>query len=152
MSGKVPMKETRLGLWGVSSIEDVHKIFKKLRIKGKFLDLGSGDGKVVAIASLFTDNCTGIECDKELIDISDDFKAQLGYNAKFILGDYMQHKLDDFDWLFLNPDHDLDKLEKKLLEELNGKVIVYSNIYFFKHLKIEKELSLSGITVRVYTR
>ncbi|MEA3430067.1 MAG: hypothetical protein U9R08_02240 [Nanoarchaeota archaeon] len=152
LSGKVPLKDTKLGMWGVSSADDVFEIFKKLAVNGKFMDLGSGDGKVVMIASLFCDSVSGIECDDELVKKSQEFALNLKIDANFMCDDYMNLNLSGYNWLFVNPDQELDKLEKKFVKELSGKVIVYSNLYFLKNMKIEKEFEISGIKVRVYSK
>ncbi len=47
------------------------KVFLKYKDEGKtFLDLGSGDGVVVMIASLFFKKSFGVEVDKGFFDIS----------------------------------------------------------------------------------
>jgi len=168
--GKIPIKDTKLGMWGVSSIEDVYEIFKRLDLSNStskstsksaskstsksasksFLDLGSGDGKVVLLASLFFENVFGIECDSELFNVSNDFSKKLKIKAEFKCSDYMNSSLSKYDWIFINPDHKLDELEEKLLVELNGKIIVYSNIYSFSKLKKIDEFLVNGIKVLVY--
>lgn len=148
--GDIPLRDTKLGMWGVSSAQDVFEIFQKLAIDDDFIDLGSGDGKVVLIASLFADSVSGVECDEELVNASKEFADKLGIDAEFILNDYLSLDLSGYDWLFLNPDHKLDELENKLLRELNGKVIVHSNLYQFKRLKKVNEFAVSGIKVIVY--
>lgn len=151
LSGKVPVRDTKLGMWGVSSADDVFEIFKKLAVNGRFIDLGSGDGKVVMIASQFYDSVTGVECDEELVKVSEDMSVKLKIESEFVCDDYMNIDLSQYDYLFLNPDHELDELGKKLMTELKGKVIVYSNLYKFKDLKVEKEFEVSGIKVVVYS-
>ncbi|MBW3002970.1 class I SAM-dependent methyltransferase [Candidatus Woesearchaeota archaeon] len=149
VQGKVPVKDTKLGMWGVSSADDVFEIFKKLNVHGKFLDLGSGDGKVVLVASLFCDSVTGVECDDELIKLSKEFANQLGIKAEFLLDDYMNIDLCGYDYIFINPDHELDDLSEKL-KDYKGMVVVYSNLYFLKLNKI-KEFRVSDVKVTCYS-
>ena len=58
---------TSAGYWAASDPKFLFELFRKLRLGKcrKFLDLGSGDGVVVAVASLFT-TAAGIEIDKAL--------------------------------------------------------------------------------------
>ena len=151
ITGKVPIKDTELGMWGTSSAEDVFRIFNRLAISGKFADLGSGDGKVVLIASLFCDSVAGIECDKELVSVSRRFSSNLGIKADFSLGDYMDADLSSYEWLFLSPDHPITALEDKLIKELKGRIIVYSNLYFFTRLNKVQEFESGSVKVIVYS-
>ena len=54
--GRLPMKDTGIGFWNASPSSDVFELFKKLQLQNykHLLDLGSGDGRVTLIASLFT--------------------------------------------------------------------------------------------------
>src|SRR3989338_6809376 len=98
--GRLPLKETEKGFWGISACEEVYELFKKLELSKykNFLDLGSGDGRVVLIASLFVKNSAGIEYDKELYNISLKIKEKLKIkNANFINGDYLEHDFGYYD-------------------------------------------------------
>ncbi len=83
--GKIPYYETEKGVWGISVAEYLYEFFKQINLEKykNFLDLGSGDGKVILIASLFT-KATGIEYDKKLfeksIKIRDKLKLKLYIN------------------------------------------------------------------------
>ena len=67
-SGKLPMWNTQKGFWSASIAEEVYNTFKRIDLNKfqNFLDLGSGDGKVVMIASLFCKNAEGVEVDSFL--------------------------------------------------------------------------------------
>ena len=66
--GRLPMWSTEKGFWNASIAEEVYEVFKKIKLNQfkNFLDVGSGDGKVVFIASLFCKNADGIEIDQFL--------------------------------------------------------------------------------------
>ena len=53
--GKLPLWSTEQGFFGGVIADEVYEAFKKIKLdkNTSFIDLGSGDGKVVLIASLF---------------------------------------------------------------------------------------------------
>ena len=67
-SGKLPMRSTSKGFWNAAISDEVYEAFKRIGLHKfkNFLDIGSGDGKVVLIASLFCENAEGIEIDNFL--------------------------------------------------------------------------------------
>jgi len=140
LNGKL-QRETSLGYYGSAPADAVFKFFKKIGLKGSFLDLGSGDGKVVLIASLFA-KAKGIEIDDELIKDAEKIKGKLKINASFVRGDYLDHDISSYDYIFLNPDNHFPELEKKLRKEMkkDAKLIVFGEL--FKPLNMEKEKSI----------
>lgn len=66
--GKLPMHTTEFGFWGTTNMNDAYTFFSRIRLERfkRFVDLGCGDGRIVMIASLFTD-AVGIEGDKDLV-------------------------------------------------------------------------------------
>lgn len=58
---------TSHGIWGASDLEELYQFFVRIHLEARtgFLDLGSGDGRVVFVASLFTRAC-GVEADERL--------------------------------------------------------------------------------------
>jgi protein-L-isoaspartate O-methyltransferase len=149
--GKLPLKDTGKGFWGISTADDVFHLFKSMKL-GKyrsFIDLGSGDGKVVLIASLFT-KATGIEFDSDLVGHSERIRDKLGLNAKFIKGDFLEHSLKGHDFIFINPDQQMKDLEPKLFTELKGKLVVYGPHYHPKMLKKEARFIANTTPVSVY--
>ena len=139
--GRFPMRETPLGYWGYSIGEEIVELFKAINLQqySSFVDLGSGDGKVVNLASLFT-HATGIEADRELIDKSLEVKKKFGLDkAEFIHGDFMYHTLSGYDLLFIYPDKRLTEVEEKLLKEMRGYLIVMG--LHFHPLRLKKERS-----------
>ena len=152
--GKMPLRDTEVGIWGVSISENIYEFFKKINLNKykNFLDLGSGDGKVVLIASLFT-KATGIEYDKELYDESIKIRDKLKLKCDFIQGDFLKHDFNKYDIIFINPDKGFHKgTEDKLLKELNGKLIVYNFVFAPRFLKKGKKYWFDQTPVTVYTK
>ncbi len=102
----LPYKKTKKGLWATSVTKDVYLAFRwaSLEKYRQFVDLGSGDGRVVAIASLFT-MAAGIEIDPELHWLSLQLKDALELdNVAFYLGDFQDFNLHQFDFIYMYPD------------------------------------------------
>ena len=121
------VKITKGGVWGPSDCITIFKLFKKIRLErcGSFVDLGSGDGRVVLIASLFT-KAIGFERDKELINIGERIRKKLKLKCEFRNEDYCKHDLSKYGVLFVYPDKMTNqKLKEKLLKELKGRLFVY---------------------------
>src|SRR3989344_348569 len=80
--GRLPMWSTEKGFWNASIAEEVYQAFKKIKLNKfkNFLDIGSGDGKVVLIASLFFKNAEGIEIDQFLHNKAIEIKNKLKIN------------------------------------------------------------------------
>ena len=154
--GMFPVKDTGVGYWGVSASTEIFELFKKINLH-KFkhlLDLGSGDGKAVMIASLFT-NATGVEFDPWLVDVSNDIKNKLFHiphtnRAKFIKGDFMEHDLSAYDIIFMNPDNKSLVLNDKLKSEFKGKVVVYGPHYHPEGLEKEDTFDIGGTLITIY--
>ncbi|MFC1728039.1 class I SAM-dependent methyltransferase [Nanoarchaeota archaeon] len=129
--GKKPMRDTGFGFWGCTILDEVYEFFKKINL-GKykhFLDLGSGDGRVVLIASLFT-KATGIELDKELFEKSIELNKKLGLNGEFIHDDFMGVDLSGYDFLYIFPDKCFYMaFEDKLKKELSGVLAVCNETF-----------------------
>jgi len=129
--GKLPMRDTEVGFWGTAAIGDVYELFKKIDLSRfkRFIDLGSGDGKVVMIASLFT-SAAGVEFDRELHKKAVEIRDKLGVKAELICGDFLRMDISKYDIVFINPDRAFHRgVEQKLRKELKGKLIVYNLVY-----------------------
>ena len=154
--GQLPMRDTKLGFWGVAHTNDLVEIFKKIEInKHKtFLDLGSGDGKAALIAALFGLKATGIEIDEELVKISKRFQKELNIkNAEFLCEDFLQHDISKYEIIFVNPDKEFHHgLEEKLLKELKGILIVYNVVFRPTRLKKGRTYWVNQIPATVYTK
>lgn len=157
--GRLPMGSTKVGFWGTSIVKEVYELFQKIHLKDfdHVLDLGSGDGRVVLVASLFT-KAIGIEFDEYLHSVAEYVKSQLSHiphtnRARFVNGNFYHYSLRDYDALFINPDQPLDRgLEKKLIGELNGTLIVAGHHYHPKKLQEKSKFNINGTQFITYQR
>ncbi len=153
-SGSLPMRDTGKGFWSAAISSDIFDIFKKIKLQTfrNFLDIGSGDGVVVSIASLFT-SAAGIEIDPALHKKALEMQKKLSVNARLINDDFYSHDFSRYDILFLNPDRPLHRgLEQKLLRELKGKLILYGPHFRPSQLKKEREFFVNDTMVSVYSK
>ncbi|MCX6707099.1 MAG: methyltransferase domain-containing protein [Candidatus Woesearchaeota archaeon] len=123
--------DTEKGIYGTAKCDRMYNLFNKIRLQRykSFLDLGSGDGRVVLIASLFT-NSSGIEIDRFLVEKGEKIRNKLGLKCAFIQADFTRHNFSKYDFIFINPDKEWnEKIEKKLLREFNGVLFVNNNIF-----------------------
>jgi hypothetical protein len=153
--GRLAMWSTEKGFWSASISGEVYEAFRKIGLgrTKSFIDLGSGDGKVVLIASLFCKKAAGIEIDPFLHKKAIETQKRLRIpNAAFINGDFAGHNISQYDFVFLAPDAPLERgLELKLLCELKGKLILYGNHFHPSILRKEIEFSLNGTGVCVFS-
>ena len=153
--GRLPLKDTGIGFWNAAISQEVFELFNKLKLQkySHFLDLGSGDGRVVMIASLFT-NATGIEIDRELVNKSAELQRILDIkNVNFIHKNFMEHDISGHDVVFINPDRPMYRgLEDKLLNELKGQLIVYGHHFHPTLLQKKKEFHLDANYAALYTK
>ena len=154
--GKLPLRSTELGFWNAAISDEVYDAFKQLNLQkfNNFIDLGSGDGKITLIASLFCKNAEGIESDHELHEKALEIKEKLKIkNAVFHNNDFFNHSIKDYDVVFINPDRPMERgTEEKLLNELNGKLVVHGHHFHPKNLKEEKSLLVNNMLVKMYSR
>lgn len=152
--GKLPLMDTGVGFWGGAIAEEVFEAFKKLRLHNfnSFIDLGSGDGRVVLIASLFGLKSVGMEIDDGLFRKSLEMQRKLDMpNALFYNNDFFEHSLAGYDIIFCNPDQPLERgLEKKLISEMDGKLVLYGHHFHPKNLNLEESFNINGTLVSVY--
>ena len=102
--GRLPFRSTSKGFWGGVIADEVYEAFKKIRLHDhrSFIDLGSGDGKVVLTAALFCERAVGIETDPELFRKSLEIQKKLGItNAVFYNNDFHEHSVAGFDFVFV---------------------------------------------------
>ena len=155
-SGRLPMWSTEKGFWNAAIADEVYESFKQIGLHQfkNFLDIGSGDGKIVLIASLFCQNAEGIEVDKFLhgksVEIRNKFKIN---NAVFHNKDFFLHDFSKYDALFLSPDAPLERgLENKLLREMKGKLIHYGHHFHPRFLRKDDGFLVNGNLVSLYSR
>ena len=152
--GKLPLGATEKGFWGAAVAEEVIELFENIGIKRykNLIDLGSGDGKVVLIASLFGVDAAGIEFDKDLFNKAVEIKNKFKLSCKFINSDFYETDLSEFSLIFVNPDAPFEKgLERKLLKEMKGKLVVYGEQFKPKKLNHEEQFFVHGTEVNIYT-
>ncbi|MFH1064197.1 MAG: hypothetical protein V1729_03900 [Candidatus Woesearchaeota archaeon] len=140
-------RATALGYWAASDPTQLFELFKKVRLQNfkKFLDLGSGDGIAVAVASLFTD-ASGIEIDAELHKEAKQLTSRLGLHCTLKCKDYLDEDLSAYDFIFINPDNYFHRLEKKLVEEFKGTLVIVDNIFRPLTLDTGRSLSVAGVS------
>ena len=153
--GKLPMWDTGIGFWHGSNCDEIFELFKRIKLGGykDFLDLGSGDGRVVLIASLFT-KATGIEIDRKLFEKAEEIKAGLSIkNVTFYNKNYYVHNISEHDIIFVSPDSPMHRgLETKLVGELKGMLIVNGPHFHPTLLIREKELWINDNFSAVYIK
>ena len=154
-NGKLPLWSTGKGFWGGVVANEVYEAFKKINLNknSTFIDLGSGDGKVVLTAALFCKRAVGIEIDNGLYQKSLEMQRRIGIpNALFFNNDFNDHNISDFDYVFAYPDEPMHRgLEKKLLNELKGKLLHYGHHFHPQNLKAETEFLVNGNMFTVYS-
>jgi len=152
--GKLPLGATEKGFWGAAVAEEIFELFHKLNLRKyrSFIDLGSGDGKVVLIASSFGIDAVGIEFDKDLFKKSIEVRKEFDLKCDFMNSDFYDADLSKFDLIFVNPDAPFEKeLESKLLKEMKGKLIVYGAQFKPKALKHEENFFINGTEINIYS-
>ncbi len=155
-SGRLPMFSTAKGFWHASISDEVYDAFQKIGLSqfNNFLDIGSGDGKVVLIASLFCRNAEGVEIDSFLHNKAVEMQSRFGLNnIKFHNKDFLMHDFSEYDVLFLSPDAPLERgLEDKLLREMKGRLIHYGHHFHPRFLRKESSFLVNGTLMSLYSR
>jgi hypothetical protein len=121
-----PYRSTKSGMWATSTAEEVYRGFCHFQLDqySHMADLGSGDGIVVVIASLFT-QATGYEIDEWLYQKSIEFWHSLNLSkAIFLREDFLQANLRGHDLLYLYTDKPFYELEEWLLTTWRGRLLV----------------------------
>jgi protein-L-isoaspartate O-methyltransferase len=153
-SGKLTFRETEKGYWGISVLDDVFKLFNKIELHKykNLIDIGSGDGRVALIASLFT-NATGIEFDKELHDCAIKLMNDLNLKTALLNKDFLEENLSKYDIIYTFPDKPIPRdIEQKLLKELKGKLIVYGPHFHPEQLNKQETLEINGTKICIYEK
>lgn len=155
-----PFFRTSHGLWGAAGMLDMFEFFLKNETNdlklGVFADYGSGDGRIVLIASLFTE-AVGIEGEQELVDLGEQAKKELAdqipelSRATFKCKNYYEEQHDDYAIIFTFPDHPFpEDFEKKLLKTFSGTLLVYNDIHKPNLLKKGKTYWVQQIPIASY--
>lgn len=153
--GRLPMWDTGKGFWSHTITDEAYAAFKKIGMdkRHSFIDLGSGDGNVVLIASMFCKRAVGIEIDNSLFRKSLEMQKKLNMpNAIFFNSDFYDHSISEFDVAFVYPDTPMHRgLEKKLVNELRGKLIHHGHHFHPQSLKAEQQFMINGSLFTVYS-
>lgn len=155
------MRPTSVGYFAGARIDDIHDIFEKLRLEKykKFIDLGSGDGRVVLMAATYT-SAEGVELDDELFQTALRMRKKLSTQqaslkkASFVKKNYLTDlHLGEYDVIFINPDGRLHELEKKLHKEMkkDAILIVYNAVYRPTNMKLKRTIGVGPSAGFVYT-
>jgi len=126
LENRPPYRNTKSGMWATSAAEEVYHAFCHFELEqySHMADLGSGDGIVVAIASLFT-QATGYEIDEWLYQQSIKLVNSLNLSkAIFLQEDFLQARLGKYDLLYLYPDKPFYELEERLRTTWRGRLLV----------------------------
>lgn len=115
-----------------------------------FCDLGSGDGIVTLIASLFTKSI-GIEIDRALCLTASRAAGILGLqeNASFVCADYLTQRIRGCDCLYVYPDKPFERIER-LLHGWEGMLLVYGPHFPPKHMQPTGRFSCGRERLAVY--
>lgn len=151
--GRLPLRPTPRGFWSPAIMAEVFEAFRDIGLDRyrSFLDLGSGDGRVVLIASLFVPRAEGIEIDPRLHAIAVSMAKKFGNSAAFRLMDMFQHDISPYDVLFLSPDTPLERgMERKLVKEMNGHLILSGDHFYPRTLVSLKSRVINGTRFSVY--
>jgi len=159
-NGMLLSKDTEIGFWGVTPLAELYELFRRINLSQykSFIDLGSGDGRVVLLASLFGIKAMGIEYDPWLVNSSLYIRRKLNLphfeNTKLLEEDFMKHDLSLYSMIFTHPDKPFfrDGFERKLLNELNGELIVHGWEFQPQHLNKKEEHMINGEKFMIYTR
>jgi len=147
-------KQTEKGFWLPSASSEVFELFQRIHLEQfqYVVDLGSGDGKVALIASLFTKS-TGVEWDEELVFRSKEIRNRLGFqNVWFEQGDFLEKDLSIYDVLFIHPDNPLGRLERKIMKEFNGDLIVCGGLFLPERLVEKEVIQIHNAAFRIYRK
>jgi hypothetical protein len=153
-----PFFDTTHGIWGATSMLDAFELFMKLSLDEKkgFVDLGSGDGRIVFIAGLFTE-ATGIEADPQLNATALQAKGHLTKKLPelerciLINADYTTVQLHTYEILFTFCDHAWSpNFEEKLQKECKGVLLSYNRIFLPEKLKKGKTYWMQQIPIISY--
>ncbi len=145
-------RSTRAGLFVPASLSDLHLLFEAMELESyaSIADLGSGDGRVVLLASLYT-KAVGLEIDPALTAAARAEAMSLGFDrAEFRVVDFAQAGLGEFELLYIYPDKPIDELARRLAAEYSGRLLVYGPHFAAPGLEEIARYSLPVHQARLY--
>lgn len=142
------MKKSTVGFFGSSELVHLFDLFQEIDLKSywSFVDLGSGDGRIVFLASLFT-SAIGVEQDKELYKLSLRRKEELGdlilSPTEFKNKDFFKENLEEYGLVFINPAMPFyqDRFEE-FLSKNKANYLIDITLFEPRFLKKKKEFSV----------
>lgn len=151
-TGQLPMRSTAVGFWGVSHLDDVQEFFERTNFppNTRFLDIGCGDGRVVAVASLHV-QAQGVEYDQELASIGQQALKTLTLPGVITCQDALEIDFSTYDVLYMYADRNFSYLKEKLLRELTGTLYLYHDTYHPDFLTKQKTTWIKQIPIFAYT-
>ena len=131
---------------GEKRVETMMELLNPIKGK-KFVDIGSGDGRIVIAASNRGLNALGYEINPVIYLLSQyNLRIKKAKHSKIILTDFWQKNFSEFDYVSIwGTKHMVKMLEKKLLKELKPGAKVVSNHFAFpnwKYTKIKNDVYL----------
>lgn len=157
-NGRVPARDTGIGYWGITNVTDLHELFTRIELHkySHLLDLGSGDGRVALLASIFGIKATGVEFDDWLVNTALNIKGKIALphfeNVRLLKDDFMKHNMQPYDLVYVSPDKPFFRgLDRKIQKELKGKLIVHGYEFHPTALQLEKEWIINGDKFCVYS-
>lgn len=142
--------DTKKGIFGTTDISLFAEFCEQINLASKkcFVDLGSGDGRLVLLASLYT-KAIGIEFDTDLVQKSVAHQQELFgrgcdvSSAIFLEQDYETFDYSECDVLFSFADHFFTpEFLEKLKKEFTGTLYVFQGVFLPEGLKEEKQKTL----------
>jgi len=145
--------DTEKGIFGTSDLNILKKFFEKIGLEKTdyFVDLGSGDGRVCILASLFS-KAVGIEFDKDLFEDSLKNADILGISdVEFINSDYESFDFSKASIIFSYADHFFSKeFINKLKKDFHGVFYVYQGVFTPEGLTKGPTIWIDGIPIISY--
>jgi len=155
-------RDVTKGIFYPSLLQDIlPALARHIRPGSKFLDLGSGDGRVVFLAGLLGAKAYGIEYEKNLVEISQKAGKSLedlidSKRIHLIQGDFFLQSWSDYDVIFYfdRGSSDRERLEGKIAAELRpeGRFLVSFEEAPFERLELDSQVPNVSIYRRVSPR
>jgi hypothetical protein len=140
------------GGFAPSPLTDIRDLFEEVGLAGfgSLVELGSGDGRVVLLASLFT-QAFGLEKDRAKAAASRARALSLGLDrAGFLAVDYLTADLSSYELLFIHPDREIGSLVAHLKGTYQGRLLVYGPLSTGTGLKALAEFNLKLSQARLF--
>lgn len=151
-SGKKLVFETEKGIFGTSDLDTIYEFFKKIDPEPTdvFVDIGSGDGRVVLVASLFC-QAIGVEYDEKLAEESKAHADEIGRIVRIVCDDYENYDYSQANTLFSYADHFFTPaFIERLKDEFKGKLYVYQGVFLPEGIKKGPTIWAKGTPIISY--